>query len=113
KERYTALERPTQRSADQVENEVELGACWVVVLELHRAAHVPIGAGSARDSDRGVSGIGERPLNRDLAVLQERCPIALPGLSDHDAAAVALMGANFASVRAVEDVVCEREDVAR
>src|SRR5207244_11488054 len=79
-------------SADHVEDEVELRSGLGVVVEIHRAARVSILPGAARDREDGVPGVGERALDRDLAIWQEGRPVALPRLADDDSDAVALIG---------------------
>src|SRR5438094_2899263 len=72
---------PVRTSADQVEDEVVLRPTCAR-LELHRAAHVGVGAGTAGDGDDAVVRVVERPLDGDLSVREERRPVALPGLAD-------------------------------
>src|SRR3954470_24677331 len=100
-----------QRSAGEVELERELGAVLQRV-QLHEATRLAIAAGPASDRQRAVPGVEEWTLDRDLAAGEARCPVALVGLSGHDADAVTLIRAHHVSVGAVEDLVGEREDVA-
>src|SRR5437867_1943164 len=95
-----------------MEDEVELSTCRVPVLEIHRASDVPVLAGPPNDREGAVAQVVERPFNDDLTCRQERRPRALPGLADDDADAGTLVAGDFVRVRAVEDVVGEREDVA-
>src|SRR5262249_3682150 len=113
--RCNSRRTPTKRSVAsvQVEDEVELRAGGVVVLERHPTARVSELARASGDGEDGVAGVRERPFHGDLAAGQERGPVALPGLADDDPNAVALVAADLARVCAVEDVVREREDVAR
>src|SRR5205823_13465002 len=100
------------RPAVQMEDEIELRARRVVVVELHPTPGLRVLACAARDRDDRVARVGERPLDRDLSVRQERRPVALPALADDDSHAVALVAAELARIGAVVDVVREREDVA-
>src|ERR671937_84472 len=74
-----------RRSADEVENEVELRPGGVVVLELHVTAGVAIRTRAAGDRDDAVRRVLERTLDGDLPARQERRPHAFPGLADHGA----------------------------
>ena len=81
-------------------------------MEVHRAAGVPVGARASRDRERRVGGIVERALDRDLPTRQERRPVALPGLADDGADALALVAAYLLPAARVEDLVREGERVA-
>jgi repressor LexA len=102
---------PRSRSADQVEDEGELGAACARA-QLHRAARVRVGAGAAGDRQHAVARVVERALDGDLPAREQRRPDALPGLADDHADAVALVAADLVGVRLVEDLVREGEDVA-
>src|SRR5262245_65898167 len=95
-----------------MEDEVELRPGRVVVIELHPTPCVPVAAGPAGDRVNGVPGVGERTLDRDLAVRQYGREVALPGLPDHDPDAVALVASDIDLVGAVEDVVRKGQHVS-
>src|SRR5436305_2026535 len=104
--------RSSLDSADQVEDEIELRAGRVVVLQIHRAADVAIGPGTSRDREDAVAAVEKRALDRDLAAGQEGRPVALPGPGNDDPDAVTLVAADLRRVGGVEDVVGKGEDVA-
>src|SRR3954454_16971080 len=99
--------------ACEVEDEVELRAAGAG-LELHHAARVSISTRSARDGKLGVLRVEERAFDRDVAVLEEGRPVALPRArrARLDADAVTLVASDLLRVGHVEDRVVESEHVA-
>src|SRR5262249_53972281 len=69
-------------------------------------------AGSAGDGEYRVCAIVERPLDRQLTLLQVQRPEALPGFAWHRTEADALVGADLVLVVCVVNLVREGEDVA-
>ena len=69
-------------------------------------------AGAARDGQHGVAAVIERPLDRQLALIQAQSPEAFPGLPRHGAEADALVGADFVLIVGIVNLVREAEDVA-
>src|SRR3954471_15911539 len=72
------LQRPARsiRSRDDVEDERELGAV-LARPQFHAAARAAIAARAAGDGQRAVLGVIERALDGDLAVREQRRPVAL------------------------------------
>src|SRR2546430_14528222 len=71
-----------------------------------------MGAGAAGDRELAVLRVVERALDGDLTAGKQRRPVALPGLADYFADAVALVAAHLLRVLRVEHGIGEREDVA-
>ena len=69
-------------------------------------------AGAAGDGQHGVAAVIERPLDRQLALIQAQSPEAFPGLPRHGAEADALVAADFVLILGIVNLVREGEDVA-
>src|SRR5690242_8447115 len=69
-------------------------------------------AGAAGDGQHRVAAVIERPLDRQLALIQAQSPEAFPGLPRHGAEADALVAADFVLIVGIVNLVREGEDVA-
>ena len=81
-------------------------------MQIHGPGGLFIVARSARDRERRVVGVKERPFDRDLATVEAHGPDALEGLARRRAHAHAVVGPHLALVVGVVDRVREAEHIA-
>src|ERR687888_211601 len=103
---------PFSRLCDPAEDEVELRAAGPR-LQKHGSTDVAPAPGPPGDRDHRVVVVVERPLRRDVSVLGEGGPGALPGpFAGSDPDAGPLVVSHLGSVKGTEHGVVEGEQVS-